>query len=534
MLGALAAVRWTGMRSMALAIGLALIGCKKSGDNPSPGVTAGSGSARPVALDAAPSAAPSGLAFDPPDNLFEGIPDASDLAFDHKVPRLPAVSADGTQIAELASDVQFSGPPEPPIPWAVRIYKLDEDAPAETLSLLGPGEFDAALKAGSAWATADEIQRVKARGAKALARLKGFRSLEPLKADGELVKIGELTLTTAGSDDPLVVELRDAKHGVLHRLEQPSYGTGDDVNRCGYTPTFGAAYRDAATRTVYYKTAHHYRDDCDEPRNRWVGWSLDPAKADPAATIAGMATEQFDLVGENGPSVDDTCVGGAPVITNGAIRSTAELRLVGVADKPMDYSGSHVSDLAVTLSRDGQSAWASATASIALLATNTPGRDVPWRASDVLVKTARGWRFAALAWTEPVANSKANGDAKAGKLQAASLDGEAGDQSLRDAFAKLARDGLVSSRDDLVAIGSGPGERTTSGAAFARAWNAAWKGKVAIVSSVARLLPSATTGWVAATIALQKPGYQLPFTVFAVFDKDASGAWTLVHIHFAT
>ena len=23
------------------------------------------------------------------------------------------------------------------------------------------------------------------------------------------------------------------------------------------------------------------------------------------------------------------------------------------------------------------------------------------------------------------------------------------------------------------------------------------------------------------------------FTVFAVFDKDASGAWTLVHIHFA-
>jgi hypothetical protein len=28
-------------------------------------------------------------------------------------------------------------------------------------------------------------------------------------------------------------------------------------------------------------------------------------------------------------------------------------------------------------------------------------------------------------------------------------------------------------------------------------------------------------------------GYKIPFTVFAVFDKAADGAWSLVHIHFA-
>ena len=57
--------------------------------------------------------------------------------------------------------------------------------------------------------------------------------------------------------------------------------------------------------------------------------------------------------------------------------------------------------------------------------------------------------------------------------------------------------------------------------------------KTTIVSSVARLAPSGTTGWVAATVELQKTGYKMPFTVFAVFDKDERGAWTLVHIHFA-
>ena len=91
----------------------------------------------------------------------------------------------------------------------------------------------------------------------------------------------------------------------------------------------------------------------------------------------------------------------------------------------------------------------------------------------------------------------------------------------------------AAARTDLVAIGSGFGERTVGGAGFARAWNAAWKGKVTVVSSVAHATPSGTTGWVTASVELAKRGYQIPFTVFAVFDKTVDGHWSLVHIHFA-
>jgi hypothetical protein len=68
---------------------------------------------------------------------------------------------------------------------------------------------------------------------------------------------------------------------------------------------------------------------------------------------------------------------------------------------------------------------------------------------------------------------------------------------------------------------------------LAKGWNAAWKGKVAILSSIARLAPSGTTGWVAARVELAKTGYKIQFMLFCVFDKTAAGAWQLVHAHFA-
>src|SRR5262249_4004018 len=147
---------------------------------------------------------------------------------------------------------------------------------------------------------------------------------------------------------------------------------------------------------------------------------------------------------------------------------------------------------------------------IAILPQNEPGRDDEWRASDVLIKTPAGWRIAALVWTPPTPNAAVNRDAKAGKLTATPIGGEPGDAGLRDAFAKLTASGLDSTRDDLVTIGSGPGERTV-GPAFGKAWNAAWKGHVSVVSSVARLTTSKTTGWVVARVELAKPGYKIPF-----------------------
>jgi hypothetical protein len=128
-----------------------------------------------------------------------------------------------------------------------------------------------------------------------------------------------------------------------------------------------------------------------------------------------------------------------------------------------------------------------------------------------------------------------NKDAKAGPAPAA-FTAEPGHESLRAAFAKLTTAGLdadAANSSELIAIGSGPGERTTSGAVFARGWNAGWKGKSTVTSSIARVAPSGTTGWVAANVDLSKGTYKIPFHVFAVFDKASNGEWTLVQIQFS-
>jgi ketosteroid isomerase-like protein len=200
---------------------------------------------------------------------------------------------------------------------------------------------------------------------------------------------------------------------------------------------------------------------------------------------------------------------------------------------PGQYDGQHTDQyVTITMSRDGKSAWASFFTTLAMGDVDHGHMPLDKRVSDFIVQTPQGWRIAARAWTDAVENPRVNKEAKAGKRKAQPLKPEAGDASLNAAFAKLTTDGATNVAKDLVAIGSGPGERTVGAPAFTKPWNAAWKGKTTIVSSVARVAPSGTTGWVAATVELQKTGYKIPFTVFAVFDKDGSGAWTLVHIHF--
>ncbi|MEO7736415.1 MAG: hypothetical protein ABIY55_35985, partial [Kofleriaceae bacterium] len=401
-------------------------------------------------------------------------------------------------------------------------------------------EATAASSAGE-WRTPAVRKLLAERGAAALARLRGFHSLAPITMEQErsgaakMTKLGALMLDPG--DEAGVVELRDAHGGVLQRVELPPYTTGHAEQSCTYRPWFREAARDAAANLVYIQIGYRYREECDSPTLHVYAWSLDPARAAPDAAIHAIVAHQFDIVGVNATDAADLMVPAAPILTNGmAVGSIDNLRAIGVAGRAMDYSGTVASDVQVTVARDGKSAWASELASIGLLEQNTAGRDVPWRASDVLVKTAQGWRIAAMAWTEPRANAAVNRDAKAGKLSAGSLGEDRGDASLCDAFTRLTTGGLdavAAARADLVAIGSGPGERTVGGAGFARAWNAGWKGKVSVASVFGRALPGGTTGWVGASIELAKPGYKIPFTVFAVFDRAADGTWSLVHIHFA-
>ncbi len=458
------------------------------------GSTPGSGSAVAVV---APGAG-SGLAFDEATGSDDDAPDAIRFIFGGKVPRLPAVSPDGTLYAELDSPI--SGMPEPPMPYDLVLYKVNTDTEAERIHLFDYDEGSSARSAmengsaGSAWVSPQLAKSLAARGATALKRLAGFHSLTMASVnwgddDKKPLAFGAATLVAYEGDDSIALELRDASGRVLHRAEVGGYSTGsDDMTRCGYTPKLWAAGTDGPM--LYVTVGYRYRDDCDAPKHTILGWSLDPAKATAEDAAAGVVAHQL----EQPPP--------AGVVSNRAVTKHEPLQ-----------------DVTLAMSADGKSAWASAA-----------NNDV--RASDVLVKTPAGWQIAGAAWTLWYDNDKANADAKAGKLAPRTLDSGPGDPALADAFKKLTTNGLDSKREDLVAIGSDFGERTVGGAAFARAWNAAWKGKTTIDSLVAKTTPSGTTGWVTASVRLQKAGYAIPFLVFAVFDKTDSG-WSLVHIHFA-
>ena len=522
---------------------LAIMACKGKQDEaaprPAPPVAT-----RAVAADAgvADASAPAVLALEPdPANQAPALA----IGFANKIPRLPALSADAR---ELASFEGLGGGPMFPQPVELAITAFPTGEAIASLPLL---TIDEATKAAGndAWATPELQKQLATRATAVLARLRGFRSLDRIElainSNGipQLTKLGELALAPTIDDakELLTIELRGAKGAVLQRAQIEPYEQGtraggpDGPIPCNYRPSLNDVYRDPLRPMIYLRIGFRYSEECDPPQGRILVWSLDPAAASPVEVIRDLVSQQFNLVGVNSTERDDIVVPDADVISANFITTVDSLKLVGVVDHAMDFGGHDDKDVQIAISRDGKSAWASELTSVGVLEKNTPGRDVPWRASDVLTKTPKGWRIAALAWTEPRSNAAVNSEAKAGKLVAATLSGST-DAGLVAAFAALTTQGVdadASTRADLVAIGSGPGERTVGGAIFARAWNAGWKGKVAIVSSVARAMPSGTTGWVAATIELAKPGAKLPFTVFCIFDKTAAGAWSLVHVQLS-
>lgn len=264
------------------------------------------------------------------------------------------------------------------------------------------------------------------------------------------------------------------------------------------------------------------------------GLAFDPSDADDPAPrlIRPIVDQQFDLL-YDADDAPKSFLPDAPLIHTSGVGTPAD-RTFRVAEHAEQYMGHADRDTAIALSRDGQTAWASLTTRLTVLPQNQPGRDDPWRASDVLVQTPAGWRIAAALWSEPRANAVTNRDAKAGTLPALpALEGPS-DPELAAALDALVTTGATSVAPDLVAIGSGPGERTVGGAAFAAAWNAGWKGRVEVASRLARRAPSGTTGWVVANVWLAKPGYRIPFQLLCIFDRAADGkTWTLVHVHFA-
>jgi hypothetical protein len=200
----------------------AMIACKQP-----PSAPAGSGSGSAVTATGSGSAAPAaGLAFD--QAAADDAPEATAVAFAGKVPRLPAVSADGSQLAVYG--YPGSGPMMP-APINLEIHEVNSDVIRETLPLLEENEAIAASEhAGSDWRTPALRKTLAGRGATVLARLRGFRSLAPVAMDHEssgedkLTRFGDLVLDPGGGEAG-AVELRDARGGVLQRAELAAYST---------------------------------------------------------------------------------------------------------------------------------------------------------------------------------------------------------------------------------------------------------------------------------------------------------------------
>ncbi|HEY5945776.1 MAG TPA: HEAT repeat domain-containing protein [Kofleriaceae bacterium] len=218
----------------------------------------------------------------------------------------------------------------------------------------------------------------------------------------------------------------------------------------------------------------------------------------------------------------------------------ATFSVAGTSDQPQlarePFSklikGGSVTSRAIGTSGDGKSAWVALVANI---------KGVEWRVSELAVSGTGGWRIAGGLASVGVDNKAVNAAAKANKLKLAALpETKAADPDVTSAFTALMTsplDATAAARGELIAFGSGPGERTTSGAVLARAWKGSWAKRLTVDGPVVtRLAPSGTTGYVIANIALAKPGsvaYKIPFRVLFVLDK-LGGKWSVVHAHFAT
>ncbi len=208
----------------------------------------------------------------------------------------------------------------------------------------------------------------------------------------------------------------------------------------------------------------------------------------------------------------------------------------GHADKHLD----------VQLSRDGKTAWASVETEVAFAADGhdpdtheaIPMRwTASYRISDVIAKVGDHWKIVASAWSAGVDNAKANKEAQTKHPPTlAPLVGGKPDPSLAGeliAWKGGGKDTAIAKT--AIVFGSAPGERTTDGPGFRKAWYATWVNHVGLEPKMlAALAPSGTTGWVISDVTLEKKGYKIAFRIFAVFDKTSDGKWQLVHAHLAT
>lgn len=538
------------LRAFAICTVGLLLGCKGKSATTAGGSAAGSGSAavsagggRPV--DAVPSAR-AGLAID------DRVDDVGLLAaFDKQVPLLPAISADGATLATLHSGAL--GLPMPVEPWSIAFRQL-ASGKEDHFEIVGDDMIESAqLDDDQTWKNVP-VETLRERGARARQKLAGYSSLTRIELalderKRRATRIDSFTLKNEEQEDRLAMTVVDGSGRTVHRetvkaFVEGEWDSGMGMEPCNYRPRLSDAYQDAQKRHLYVVIGRDFPELCPPLDEQWLVFDLPAPRAADAAAAADLeaATKLFagelDALHEkDAPFTSDAQIfsqnGLATRDQPGIDVDKSDVRWGGHA---LHWTGHDDHDVEVTLAADRTSAWATGIAAVTLSTDNANHRVFVHRVSSVLVKTQAGWRIAATMISEPVANATVNAGAKAGNWKHATFAGAAGDAAVQAAFDDLVANGLdqaAAASPDLVAIGSADGERTVGGGPLAKAWSAAWKGKAKVTSRIAGLAPSGTTGWVGATLELPKKGYNVPFYVFCVFDKAASGAWTLVHMHLA-
>jgi hypothetical protein len=197
----------------------------------------------------------------------------------------------------------------------------------------------------------------------------------------------------------------------------------------------------------------------------------------------------------------------------------------------------------VAMSRDGKSAWVSFDATTEAACNGCRSEPGPTlRSSQLVVKVGDAWLVDTSLWSTGTADAKVNKDAKAGKQEAPEevADADAGDPSVRAALATLVAKGFdpeLAKNKQLIGIGSAPKE-VVAFTSLVPFFNKNWVGKLEVKGPVwATVAPSGTTAVAMANVSLTKTVAKSTFAVafrwFVVFDKDATGAWQPVHVHFA-
>jgi hypothetical protein len=199
--------------------------------------------------------------------------------------------------------------------------------------------------------------------------------------------------------------------------------------------------------------------------------------------------------------------------------------------------GKHkVRDLRVTVAKDGKAAWASFVAKVTVDGLAKSGA-VDLRATELFVSTGSGWQVRAAAWSLGVTAPAIAKAAKAEKFATLEtvFDQNLGEREVIAAIKALgtsAIDATATARTDLVSVGPTPGEVTVGGKKVAAKHKKDWLEKLSVTGSVWGVT-AGTTACATANIELERGKVTVPGRVFAVFEKDSSGAWSPVLVHVA-